>query len=261
MIPLCVPFSQKDTVKKAGGKWSETDRVWWCNKETLQTNYGILKPYVPRLYRLDLNEPIIRPWMVPQSLWGKNLRSVLEKPDWDQVRKSAYLRSGYRCLVCGGKGEKWPVEADEAWYYDDHTKTSTLKGVIALCPDCHAVRHWGRTSVEGDVDLAFSRLMKFNQWTREETQSAIDDAFRIWHTRSKYVWEIDYSWVTEVHGFSLKLDAETSANIANKELVRIAHDNYFKNRGGQLPSHSDREQLRDIQPSARQRKKRWWQWK
>jgi hypothetical protein len=47
--------------------------------------------------------------LVPETAWFKNLRSELPKEKWDKLRKDTYKKAGYRCEVCGGKGEKWPV--------------------------------------------------------------------------------------------------------------------------------------------------------
>ena len=110
VIPLCVPFSDKEIVKSAGAKWDKINKMWYCYETTLKTEQYIkLKPYVPRRYQPDLSGPIIRPFMVPQPLWGYNLRAVLEKSDWDTIRKSTYQKYGHRCFVCGQQGDKWPV--------------------------------------------------------------------------------------------------------------------------------------------------------
>lgn len=260
MIPLCVSFDQKEVVKAVGSRWDKEERAWFCSKEVLAANYKTLKPFVPRFFRHDLVGPVIRPWMVPQPLWGKNLRAVLEQADWDRVRKKAYQNSGYRCHVCGGKGKDWPVEADEAWYYDNNAAVSVLKGLVALCPDCHAIRHWGRTSKMGDLDAAFARLMKLNQWTKEATQLVVDEAFREWHDRSEKDWDVDYSWIMRSHGLSLKPTAAFDADNANKQLVQDAKAQHL--------DKSEPEKFWTKAPlianprSARSIRKRsyWWPW-
>lgn len=114
-ILLCVPKESAGIVREAGARWNAELGVWTCTIEGLRTEqYDLLHPFVPRRFRPDLEGPVIRPWMVPQSLWGKNLRAVLRKQDWDVVRKTAYQQAGHRCCVCGGRGPRWPVEADKA---------------------------------------------------------------------------------------------------------------------------------------------------
>jgi len=115
-IPLCVPFERKDEARRAGAWWQQDQRVWVCDPRRLATDaYVALRPFVPRMYRPEIAPPYIRPWMVPQTLWGKNLRALLPKEQWDIVRRHAYAATGNRCRVCGGRGPQWPVEADEAW--------------------------------------------------------------------------------------------------------------------------------------------------
>ncbi len=122
-IPLCVPFEDKDIVKSAGARWCPEEKLWYCTEAHLGgDSYNTLRRFVPRFYRHDLGEPVIRPWLVPQPLWGINLRSLLREDDWNIIRKDAYRKCGYRCVVCGEKGPEWPVEADEAWQYDDQSK-------------------------------------------------------------------------------------------------------------------------------------------
>lgn len=223
VIPLCVPFERKDEARQAGARWDATQRVWTCQTALLSTDaYARLRRFVPRMYRPDLQPPYIRPWMVPQTVWGKNLRALLLKKEWDVIRKAAYAASGNRCRVCGGRGPQWPVEADEAWEYNDETRTQTLKGVIALCPDCHHIRHWGKTMVDGHEEQAFILLMHINRWTRTQAEDAVAFAFDQWERRSRHEWESDYSWVTRVHGFRPDGDGERRAKAVNRELVNKA---------------------------------------
>lgn len=58
--------------------------------------------------------------LVPSTAFGENLRKLLTKTEWDKVRKAVYKRAGYKCEICGGKGEKHPVEAHEEWLYGLH---------------------------------------------------------------------------------------------------------------------------------------------
>lgn len=222
-IALCVPFARKDEARRAGARWDTAERVWTCDLAQLKTEaYERLRPFVPRMHRPELDPPFIRPWMVPQTAWGRNLRAVLVKEDWDVVRKAAYQASGYRCRVCGGKGDEWPVEADEAWHYDDALRLQTLRGVIALCPDCHKVRHWGKTLIDGHEAAALERLMMINGWSRQHARQAADEAYAQWQRRSRHAWETDYSWITRTHGFVVTSEGINRASAANSALVSEA---------------------------------------
>lgn len=220
VIPLCVPFERKDEARRAGARWDQTQRVWACDTALLTTNaYAQLRPFVPRMHRPDLKPPYLRPWMVPAPLWGRNLRSMLPQEHWDIVRRHAYEAAGKRCRICGGRGPEWPVEADEAWEYDDEKLTHTLKGVIALCPDCHHVRHWGKTAADGGEEEAFAKLMAVNRWSRATAEEAVAFAYEQWERRSDRTWTSDFSWVTRTHGIALDPNGARRADAANRSLL------------------------------------------
>lgn len=222
-IPLCVPFEARALARAAGATWNGAEKTWECDPALLDGgSYDALRPFLPRMYRRERGTPYIRPLMVPQTAWGKNLRAVLADDDWQRVKRNAYDAAGRRCIVCGGRGPQWPVEADEAWAYDDQASVQTLKGVIALCPDCHLVRHWGRATVTGKADTATAQMMRVNGWSREQAEAAGDEGMRVWESRSRHAWRIDYSWVTRVHGIEIDVGGLDRAEAANKQTVREA---------------------------------------
>jgi hypothetical protein len=135
--------------------------------------------------------------LVPSTAWGDNLRSALTKAEWDVLRKQAYQKAGYCCEVCGGKGHKWPVEAHEIWEFDDNTRIQTLKGLMALCPACHAVKHMGRSLAVGKGNQTGTHLARVNGWAMADVWSYYDRQMEIWEERSKHSWSLDISWAIE----------------------------------------------------------------
>lgn len=167
-LPLCVPLKRRAEARQAGAVWDARSQcMLWPHPRFSLAETSPLVPWLPRRYRLKTNEVALRPWMVPQPLWGWNLRALLAKPDWDVIRRAAYARSGYCCHVCGEQGPNHPVEADEGWSYDDQTRCQRLAGVVALCPSCHACvigdeqRSWDM----GRRTEALSWLCHINQWS------------------------------------------------------------------------------------------------
>ena len=79
--------------------------------------------------------------LVPKSTWGKNVRSMLPKEQWDILRKWVYAAADYLCEICGGEGKKWPVECHERWQWEESTGIQKLVGFVALCPKCHGVKN------------------------------------------------------------------------------------------------------------------------
>lgn len=148
--------------------------------------------------------------LVPSTSWGANLRSILPKADWDKLRKNCYRLAGYRCEICGGKGPKHPVECHEVWEYEEIdyvegaslpegglTYIQTLKGLIALCPACHEVKHFGLASLRGRDKQALDHLMRVNGWGFTKAIEHIDEMQRLWGQRSAFGWELDLFWLEE----------------------------------------------------------------
>ena len=135
--------------------------------------------------------------LVPSTVWYKNLRSELTSAQWDYIRKECYRKAGYVCEVCGGVGPKWPVECHEIWEFDDAHLTQTLRGLIALCPSCHEVKHIGLAGKRGRGSIAQNHLAKVNGWTTNQAQEYIRKAFQIWKKRSQKEWALDISWIQD----------------------------------------------------------------
>ena len=138
---------------------------------------------------------ILRVELVPATSWGANLRSALPRSDWDRLRKKAYRLAGYKCEICGGKGPKHPVECHEVWEYDDERHVQRLERLIALCPACHEVKHFGRAETMGQSERAFVHLMRVNGWTNGTAQGHLYQAFDKWRSRSFHQWKLDLSWL------------------------------------------------------------------
>ena len=133
--------------------------------------------------------------LVPQGSFFNNVRAIVTKDEWDILRHEAYQGANYICEICGGKGDKWPVECHEIWEYDDIKHIQTLKGLTALCPNCHAVKHMGYSSISGNFSGALSHFMSVNNLDKFEAARLVDKAFRLWKSRSEYNWTVDMTWL------------------------------------------------------------------
>ena len=133
--------------------------------------------------------------LVPKSAWGKNLRSELSSSEWDWIKKTVSKHANHVCEVCGGVGDRWPVECHEKWFYDKDTKTQILKGFIALCPTCHQAKHIGLAIKNGYEHNVIKHIMKVNEWNRQTTMNHIEEQFNIWKSRNKIQWSLDTSYV------------------------------------------------------------------
>lgn len=104
--------------------------------------------------------------LAPKTCQYSNLISQISGSDWTELRKEVYYHSEYRCEICGGIGDKWPVECHEHWEYDDVKKIQTLKGFYCLCPLCHLAKHLGRAYYMRCQTVVFEHIQKVNQFSR-----------------------------------------------------------------------------------------------
>lgn len=138
--------------------------------------------------------------LVPATSFYNNVRSIVPSEKWDILRKQCYKNANYQCEICGGKGEKWPIECHELWQYDDKNNIQKLIRLIGLCPNCHEVKHFGHTQLMGNSERAISHMMKVNNIDRKEVEKIIENSFEIWRERSLYDWEIDISFLGGEYG-------------------------------------------------------------
>jgi len=134
--------------------------------------------------------------LVPRGSWRCNLRAVLTQAQWNRVRRQAYRRAGYLCEICDGRGERHPVEAHEQWGYDEMHQVQRLAGVIALCPACHEVKHFGRACAKGRGEVAARHIEQVNGWTRPMTEAYVEACMEEWARRSRLLWTIDISYLS-----------------------------------------------------------------
>jgi hypothetical protein len=135
--------------------------------------------------------------LVPQTSWFNNVRAVLTKKQWDYVKSQISSKAYNLCEICGGVGPKHPVECHEIWSFDNKKLIRKLEGMIALCPDCHMVKHIGFAEVQGKRVQALKHLMKVNNLTRNKAEDYITEAFKVWAERSKKTWKLDISHLSE----------------------------------------------------------------
>lgn len=133
--------------------------------------------------------------LVPSSAWYNNVRAILTKEQWDFVRKQVSDQAWNKCEICDGVGPKHPVECHEIWEYNDKKKIQKLVGLIALCPDCHTVKHFGLAQITNKQEKALKHLMKVNKITKKAAEKYIADEFMKWAERSSKQWKLDISYL------------------------------------------------------------------
>ena len=135
--------------------------------------------------------------LVPATSWANNVRTILTKKQWNLLKQIIGSQAYYVCQICGGTGPKHPVEIHEVWSYDDKKNIQKLEKMIALCPSCHRVKHYGFAKVKGLEKQALKHFMKINKLDKQVAQQYIDQAFVEWEKRSQKNWILDLSYLKE----------------------------------------------------------------
>lgn len=152
-IWLPIPKSAGPFAKAAGAvsaKGQGRGSVWHV---PVGTDLAPLERFLPLAYRRSAPALAFPP--VPYAAAGQNLWGVFDRVTWDQIRTMNYERTGYRCMLCGGRGGKLSkaigggaggVECHEVWDWripdpDVSVGVQRLKGLLVCCPDCHLMFH------------------------------------------------------------------------------------------------------------------------
>lgn len=164
-----------------------------------------------------MNQPKLTIELVPAGSWRDNLRSKLSTSKWNMIKKAVYEKAGNQCEICGGRGKKWPVECHEIWDHNVAKRLTTLKGLIALCPSCHSVKHIGLAFVQGRGANAVKHLAKVNGWSIDHADRYACKAMLDWQNKmSMGNWTVDASWLDE------NIDSLLSAEGSAREALRNA---------------------------------------
>jgi hypothetical protein len=208
-IALAVPFAKKDHFKLKYGRqflWDARRKTWfWLSQDELPQD---LIPFLPPPQASSEAGPRLFIELVPRTCWLSNVRNHVTEEQWNTIRKHTFRTARYVCQICGGRGDKWPVECHELFAYDDSTCTQKLLSFQALCPCCHRVKHFGMTQVKGLEAEAFTQLCKVNEWTDEQARRHVSEQFALWHQRSEKEWSIDLSYL-ETH-FDIVIQPEST---------------------------------------------------
>ena len=154
---------------------------------------GKPRPNRPRsksLAQLE-KEALLTIELVPNTSWFTNVRSQVSQRDWNSIRKETYKNAQHKCQICGGIGSRHPVECHEIWEYVDSERIQRLNGFVALCPQCHEVKHMGMANLRGRGDVAVEHLAKINRWSESEARRYVNSAFNKWLERSMVEWSVD----------------------------------------------------------------------
>lgn len=203
MIILNVPYNQKEQAKAAGAKWNWSEKFWMIRDDQDPAPFKQWMA-VPKEMRIAKPNTLLTIELVPETCWFSNVRDHVDADQWKTVKKTTFKNASYMCEVCGGVGDEHPVECHEIWDYDDTQKVQTLKGTIALCPSCHEVKHIGFANTRGRGAIAEAWLKQINQWSEQQTDAYIHQAFEVWKERSKKKWTLNLDWLNQTFNLNIQ---------------------------------------------------------
>lgn len=128
--------------------------------------------------------------LVPSTAWESNLRKILPKSVWEELRNEIIRKANKKCEICRAVGQ---MDCHEVWEYDDQNHIQELKDLQAICTMCHMVKHFGFATLRSHIpqDKLIKHFMKVNKCTRKEFASHLQDATDKFNDRSQYEWEIN----------------------------------------------------------------------
>ena len=141
--------------------------------------------------------------LVPASCWYSNVRSNVSPATWARLQRLTADGAGHRCEICGRQGVAHPLEAHEVWIYDDRRCTQRLDRLIALCPECHGVKHFGRGMEQHAQRRLLAWFAHVNGLSPSEALSAIRAAFDTHKRRSVRAWSLDLGVLHTRYGIQL----------------------------------------------------------
>lgn len=161
--------------------------------------------YKPKTMKLEIE-------LVPKSMHGKNVRSRVTLPEWQQVCKVVHREANQdmHCEICGESGLKQnfshPVEVHEQWAFESRTCVQKLIGMVSICPLCHKAKHYGLAQKQGFGEATRKHLMKVNGISSSELDNYIQLAFNIVRERSNHEWSLDLTYLNKNEFGRLNID-------------------------------------------------------
>jgi hypothetical protein len=132
--------------------------------------------------------------MIPHTSFMNNVRKVVSQSDWDIIRRETYTKYNHACGACGMA--EVVLECHEIWGFDDKNNVQKLTGLIALCSDCHRIKHFGFAQMladrgELDIESLTRHFLKVNRCRRVTFDKHFKESVRLWEERSKRQWTVD----------------------------------------------------------------------
>jgi Domain of unknown function (DUF5710) len=244
-IWLDVPFEEKDQAKAAGARWDRDAKSWFAPRPGMDAlaRWAALSENLPgedRSFGGGLSVDLI-----PKSAWFTNVRSCVSPEDWERLRTMVTRRAWQRCEFCSANRDpemQRRLEVHERWAFDDASRVQTLRRLVCICSDCHAVVHYGVTQIQGDVEAAFEHLIAVAELDVPQAKAHVLDAFRVWEERSQHQWDLDLSMLTKAG-----ITVSPPATASDRQAISETTTQQVRAAGPGLDDATSRVLLREMQ--------------
>ena len=137
--------------------------------------------------KLDFN-------FIPRTSAGKNLRYILNKSEWDNLRRQVYLAYDNSCDICGSFNIR--LNCHEMWDWDYAVKVQKLIGLVSVCELCHKVIHFNQSSIRKmkgySEAVLVAHFLRVNNCSMDSFELALAEALGELKKKEKICWKIDY---------------------------------------------------------------------
>lgn len=128
----------------------------------------------------------LRIHLIPQSAYGKNMRSVMTNSEWNTLSK--YVRDVEVCAGCLKAKSMKKLEAHEIWKFKDGKMK--LKHIYPLCKKCHRSVHIGRAIHCNKGEKAAKRIMRYGKIPKDNFKQYYQNQWDKWRIRSTEKWTL-----------------------------------------------------------------------
>src|SRR6185437_2455698 len=181
---LDVPFAERGRARALGAIWDPAARCWYAPRAGLTglRRWERLPEILPGEDR-TFGGPGLFVDLIPSTSWFTNVRSAVDRRDWERLRQMVYRRAGYRCEACGCHRDTpagLHMEAHERFSYNLATGLQKLRRLVCLCTACHGTTHFGFAHISGEEQAAMGHLQFVTGMNYRQAHRHVAEAFGLW---------------------------------------------------------------------------------
>lgn len=131
--------------------------------------------------------------LVPEDSWYINLRNLISRSKWKELRQAIIKSQQYECAICKVITS---LHVHERWNYNYKTEVQQLEELIGICNRCHYVIHLGYAEIKAipEGKITMEELAKHWSKINEEPSHLFfkqrQCAYKLWNIRNSIQWTV-----------------------------------------------------------------------